>query len=547
MALSVATAVALLDKHHLLREIIQDKTWSRNPARFAGADEAFTSITYDTRQVQAGTLLCCKGHFKTEYLSGCDERGLKAYVSETDFSADCSAVGIIVTDIRKAMSLLSAQFYGRPQDELALIGITGTKGKTTTAYFVQAILNTASDGKAALFSSVDNCLDGHTYTASALTTPESMDAFRMMRQAVDNGMRYLVMEVSSQAYKVDRVYGLNFDVGAFLNISPDHISPIEHPTFEDYLYCKRQITTNSKALVLGADCDHADLIEEDAAAAHVPVTTFALHSEGRSNGAEADTVAWPADRNHTAFHIDVAGADMPSQSRTGTGDPRSIADPQSQGADATDLPDGSDIYKLDMDGDFNYANAAAALTIARIAGANLHYQSISHALENVRISGRMEQFKDSHGHNIAIVDYAHNFASVSALIDFVVERYEAKKPRITLVSGSAGGKAVDRRQEIIEAAQHRVDRIIITTDDPDRERAEDICETMQAAVTDPNVHSSIVVDRQKAVETAIAEARAHDGFDVILIVGKGEEQWLKVDGRHAPYEGDTSIVTRLFS
>ena len=110
-----------------------------------------------------------------------------------------------------------------------MVGITGTKGKTTTAYLTQAMLNGCSGGKCALFSSVDNCLDGHTYVESDLTTPESMDAFRMMREAVDNGMEYLVMEVSSQAYKVDRVFGLTFDVAAFLNISPDHISPIEHP------------------------------------------------------------------------------------------------------------------------------------------------------------------------------------------------------------------------------------------------------------------------------------------------------------------------------
>ncbi|MCO6558443.1 MAG: UDP-N-acetylmuramoyl-L-alanyl-D-glutamate--2,6-diaminopimelate ligase [Bifidobacterium sp.] len=515
MALTLATAVELLERHHLLREIIQGETWSRNPARFAGSEDDFTSITYDTRQVREGSLLCCKGQFKADYLADCDERGLQAYVAKTDFSAKTGAIGIIVDDIRKAMSLLSAAFYGRPQDELTVIGITGTKGKTTTAYFVQAILNAASDGKAALFSSVDNCLDGRTYTASALTTPESMDAFRMMRQAVDNGMRYLVMEVSSQAYKVERVYGLTFDVGAFLNISPDHISPIEHPTFEDYLYCKRQITPNSKALVLGADCDHADLIEEDAAAAGVPVTTFALHtSDAHDSGTKADTVARPADKDRTAFHIEVAGT--------------------------------TDTYRLRMDGDFNYANAAAALTIAQLAGIDLNDRKISHALENVRISGRMEQFKDTHGPNVAIVDYAHNFASVSALINFALERYGANKPRITLVSGSAGGKAVDRRKEIIDAAQHRVDRIIITSDDPDKERAEDICETMQAAVNDPHVHATIIVDRQKAIEAAIAEAQAHDGFDVLLIVGKGEEQWIKVNGKHTPYEGDTHIVTRLF-
>ncbi|WP_275040193.1 Mur ligase family protein, partial [Bifidobacterium tsurumiense] len=97
-----------------------------------------------------------------------------------------------------------------------------------------------------------------------LTTPESLDAFRMMRTAVDNGMRYLVMEVSSQAYKVHRVHGITFDIGAFLNISPDHISDIEHPTFEDYLYSKRRLIANSRTLILGADSTHIDLLTQDA-------------------------------------------------------------------------------------------------------------------------------------------------------------------------------------------------------------------------------------------------------------------------------------------
>ncbi|MDF7664135.1 UDP-N-acetylmuramoyl-L-alanyl-D-glutamate--2,6-diaminopimelate ligase [Bifidobacterium sp. ESL0763] len=523
MALNLSEAVRLLDERHLLREIIQGDLWSRDPSRFDDAEKPFAAITYNSRDVREGTLLCCKGRFKAEYLDGCDAQGLATYVAETPFGEHTAAPGIIVTDIRKAMSLLSAQFYGRPQERLTLIGITGTKGKTTTAYFTQAILNAASDGKAALFSSVANCLDGHTYRDSELTTPESMDALRMMREAADSGMEYLVMEVSSQAYKVDRVYGLTFDVGAFLNISPDHISPIEHPTFEDYLYCKRQIASNSRRLVLGADCEHADLIAEDAKDAGVPVTTFALHTSGRDEGTPADTVAWPADRDRTAFHIAVNGA---SGATGGTG---------------------ADTFRLAMDGDFNYANAAAALTIASLAGADLTDAKVAHAMEGIRIEGRMERFEDSHGENVAIVDFAHNFASVSALIDFAQERYGSRHPRITLVSGSAGGKAVDRRQGIVEAAQHRADRIILTTDDPDRERPEDICQAMLSFVDDPHVEAGIVLDRAKAVETAIAEARAHDGFDVILVVGKGEEQWLKVDGGHAPYEGDTNVVTRMFA
>ena len=206
MTVTLASAAQLLKRHGLLREIIRADRWTLDAHDIEGADTAFSAITYDTRDVREGTLLCCKGRFKAEYLHDTDERGLAAYVADTDFSAETGAPGLIVNDARKAMSLLSAEFYGRPQDELTVVGITGTKGKTTTAYFTQAVLNAHSHGKAALFSSVDNCLDGHTYVESDLTTPESMDAFRMMREAADNGMKYLVMEVSSQAYKVERVF-----------------------------------------------------------------------------------------------------------------------------------------------------------------------------------------------------------------------------------------------------------------------------------------------------------------------------------------------------
>ncbi len=269
MALTLESAARLLDRHGLLREIIRGDVWTLDPHDIKGFDEPFSAITYDTRKVEPGTFLCCKGRFKAEYLQGIDERGLAAYVSENDFSDAAQAPGLIVDDVRKAMALLSAEFYGRPQDQLKVVGITGTKGKTTTAYLAQAMLNGCSGGKCALFSSVDNCLDGHTYVESDLTTPESMDAFRMMREAVDNGMEYLVMEVSSQAYKVDRVFGLTFDVAAFLNISPDHISPIEHPTFEDYLHCRASDRQELPCPRIAVPL-RADLIRQDARHASVP-------------------------------------------------------------------------------------------------------------------------------------------------------------------------------------------------------------------------------------------------------------------------------------
>ena len=515
MTVTLASAAQLLKRHGLLREIIRADRWTLDAHDIEGADTAFSAITYDTRDVREGTLLCCKGRFKAEYLHDIDERGLAAYVADTDFSAETGAPGLIVNDARKAMSLLSAEFYGRPQDELTVVGITGTKGKTTTAYFTQAVLNAHSHGKAALFSSVDNCLDGHTYVESDLTTPESMDAFRMMREAADNGMKYLVMEVSSQAYKVERVYGLTFDVAAFLNISPDHISPIEHPTFEDYLYCKRQIIVNAKSLVLGADSLHADLLREDAEAAGIGVTTFALHDADNA-GTSADVVAWPADPAHASFHI--ADGDQ------------ALGD-----------------YHLSIDGDFNYLNAAAAIAIAHAVGVSLDDADALHAIESVRIAGRMEQFRDPQSNTLAIVDYAHNYASVTALLDFVYERWGEENPRITLVTGSAGNKAYDRRKEIVEAAENRIANFIFTAEDTDTEPIIDICMEMQGYITNKDVVSTVISDRLTAITNAIYDARAHaDRFNILLIIGKGNERWIKDHHKHVPFDGDDHVVERMF-
>ncbi|MFR3302653.1 MAG: UDP-N-acetylmuramoyl-L-alanyl-D-glutamate--2,6-diaminopimelate ligase [Bifidobacterium pullorum] len=516
MPLTLRTAARLLSDHGLLREVIHDDRWMMQVPDDPADDVPFSAITYDTRTVGGGSLLVCKGRFRPEYLDGLDGRGLAAYVADTDYSAATRAPGLIVNDPRKALSLLSAEFYGRPQDELTVIGITGTKGKTTTAYLTQAILNAHSGGRCALFSSVDNCLDGHTYEESDLTTPESLDAFRMMRQAADNGMRYLVMEVSSQAYKVHRVHGLTFDIGAFLNISPDHISPIEHPTFEDYLHCKRQLITNSKTLVVNADCDHMQLLRQDAAHAGIPVVDFSVHG--------------PDDGRKTA-HAITATADG--------------SDPDDFRVIIRDHDAGT--FRLRLPGDCNIANAAAAMAIATAAGMPADSPALR-AVETVTVPGRMEVLADPDTRTWAIVDYAHNFASVAALLDFVDSRYGADRPFITLVTGAAGNKAIDRRREIVEAAQHRIGRFVFTAEDTDTEPYEDICNDMMRHVTDPDVDARIVVDRVTALTEAIRDARSNpERRDMVLVIGKGHERWIKDRNRHMPYEGDDKVVSRLLS
>ena len=363
---------------------------------------------------------------------------------------------------------------------------------------------------------MDNCLDGHTYEESDLTTPESLDAFRMMRQAADNGMRYLVMEVSSQAYKVHRVHGLTFDIGAFLNISPDHISPIEHPTFEDYLHCKRQLITNSKTLVVNADCDHMQLLRQDAAHAGIPVVDFSVHG--------------PDDGCKTA-HAITATADG--------------SDPDDFRVAIRNHDAGT--FRLRLPGDFNIANAAAAMAIATAAGAPADSPAL-HAVETVTVPGRMEVLADPDTRTWAIVDYAHNFASVAALLDFVDSRYGADQPYITLVTGAAGNKAIGRRREIVEAAQHRIGRFVFTAEDTDTEPYEDICNDMLRHVTNPDVDARIVVDRVTALTEAIRDARSNpERWDMVLVIGKGHERWIKDRNRHMPYEGDDKVVSRLLS
>ncbi|MCT6836252.1 MAG: Mur ligase family protein [Bifidobacteriales bacterium] len=469
MALTMTSALDLLGRHHLLREVIQGGDWSLDAPNQDGEPAEFKTLTYDTRQVEQGSLLFCKGNFKPEYLDGCDQAGMAAYVAETDLSERCQAPGIIVSDVRKAMSLLAAAHYGYPQDDLTLVGITGTKGKTTTAYFLQS-------------------------------------------------MRYMVMEVSSQAYKVDRVYGLTFDLGAFLNVSPDHISPIEHPTFEDYLFCKRQLTYNSRKLVLGADCAHADLIRQDAAAAGTPMTTFGMDrtEAGSRPRQDADFLVRLGER-----HEDGPADSYLIGSASG---PMTAINPS-------------------MDGDFNALNACAALAMVQALGLKPDQEALK-AMEEVRIAGRMEHFAS--GNRVAYVDYAHNQASVKALLDFVDEQFGNRNPAVTLVSGSAGDKAIDRRQGIVQAAQNRVDRLIITGDDEGTEGADRICRQMLGYVTNPDLDVSIILDRTQAITTAIQEGAGDGtGLQVILVIGKGEERWIKVGHQQVPYEGDDRIVARL--
>lgn len=542
-SLSAHRLFDILVDNHLLREVIASDYWTLNKDDIPHKE--LTSLTHNSQDATPDTLLFCKGHFQSSYMKDANERGLHFYVSEVSYATETSAYGFIVTDIQKAMALLAAEFYNHPEKTLTMIGITGTKGKTTTTYYLHSILDMVTNHKTALLSSEETFVDGKNWKTADLTTPEALDLYRFLSEAVENKMTHLIMEVSSQAYKTQRVYGIQYAVGVFLNLSPDHISPIEHPTSEDYFYCKRQLIAHSSTAVIDGDCQpYTNLCIQTALLNNTPFylytspgssyhdqfaeNAFSVESENRQSkeyeslSHHAQAVIKGDKNSHNDFEITLKKED--SSLHLGT-------------------------YHLTMEGLFNNQNAVAAITAAIACGVpyqDLENQKALHAPEKVKVPGRMERFTLPDG-TIAYVDYAHNYLSIKSLIDHA--RREFPDSFITVVSGATGKKALDRREGIAHAASEGAQRLISTTDDSDNENPRDISLKMIESVTNPDLETMIIEDRKEAILTAFK--KAHEDHErtgqqhIVFVAGKGYEEWIKIQGKHVPYPSDIRIVKTL--
>ncbi len=541
------TVFALLSSHHLLREVINGKEWTLDPENACLKGVTYSLLSYDSRTVQPHTLLFCKGNFKPEYLPPAIAQGVTGYVSESEIATPTAIPGFIVSNVYHAMALIAQEFYGHPERDLKIIAITGTKGKTTTAYMTHAILAHATGNRCALMCSEADCLDGHTWTPSILTTPESIDMMRMMREAVNNGMRDLVLEVSSQAFKIGRVFGLTFDVGAFLNISPDHISPIEHPTFEDYFFCKRKMIAASRLFVYNATLgDKSRLITENAALLEKPTATFSMdpHIPATFMGSAPQTVNG-------------------KRVSTFTDRPRLRTDGHATAADVNSTPATTlGTFDLSIQGDFNFENALAAVALSVTAGVDPSDHDSLAAVSHVTVPGRMQEFVSTDG-IISYVDYAHNYASLTVLLRFIRRRYP--HCYCTVITGSSGGKAFDRREGMARAAAHLANRFIVTQDDsyfedPHHIAAQiaDPARKLASHDTNPERDPSLgVLDvrvenrRGEAIQMAYDLARhalkSPNGNhqQVILVIGKGDEKWLEIRGRAVPWPSDITVVKAI--
>lgn len=462
-------------------------------------------LEFNSKKVKPGTLFICKGaNFKIEFLIEAIERGAIGYVAEEKFNLATDVPHLFVKDIREAMAPLANIFYNSPHEKLKIVGIGGTKGKTTTTYYVKHILDAylkAQDKLPAGLISTIATYDGLSKEESKNTTPEALDLQRHLANAVEAGLEYVVMEVSSQALKYHRTDGVEFDVGIFLNIDEDHISPIEHPNFQDYLESKTKMFKQSNHLVINQETQEADYIFKQAEAAG-DYYTYSLVSE------QAD---------YFAYEINMVDLESNFKART---------------------PDFEEAYTLSMPGEFNVGNALAAIAATNILGIPKEFGK--KALVSARVPGRMGIFTTKDKKVITISDYAHNRLSFEELATSMQKAY----PDYQMVSifGAPGGKALGRRKELGTVGGEHSDFVYITMDDPDFEDVTGISKEIAKYVKAHNTPFEIIEDREEAIRTAFSRIEEKT---ILLAIGKGHETMMKIKGERVPIISDDALMQEL--
>lgn len=484
----------------LLSQILTDLEYTTKVSPSVIEDTEIADIVYDSRRASFGTMFVClvgavsDGH---NYALSAYDMGCRVFMVQRELELPEDALQVVVSDTRAGLALASAAFYEYPARSLMIIGVTGTKGKTTAASLIADILN-AGGINTAYIGTTGIVINGER-TPTKNTTPESYELHKAFRKMVEHGVSCVVMEVSSQAMYMRRVAGIHFHIGVFTNLSPDHIGGVEHPTFEHYMECKAQMFAQCRYGIFNSDDAHyTDMVR----AARSINTTYGIDGSAAHDVSACDIkILKRGNLLGTSFTC-----------RTVLGEAQ---------------------YELRMPGDFNVYNALAAISVAQRM--QIPAETVRRALEAATVRGRFE-LVEALPNTVTIVDYAHNEVSMRATLE-TIRRYQPK--RLVVLFGSVGGRTKLRRGELGEVAASLSDFCIITSDNPDYEPPEEIIADIEKAVAASSCQYISIVDRREAVRYAIDNAR--DG-DCILFAGKGHEEYQLVEGEYLHYDEREEIM-----
>lgn len=395
---------------------------------------------------------------------------------------------IKVKDTREALALASAAYFSYPTKEIKVIGVTGTKGKTTTTYLIKSILENAGY-KVGLIGTIETII-GDEHIPSKNTTPESYVLQETFRKMADNGIEVCVMEASSQGFLMKRTLGTEFEIGIFTNLEPDHIGPNEHDSFENYMECKSMLFRQCKAGILNADDEHLEGILKG--------HTCEVFTYGMSENAD-----YRASNVKLFEEKGVLGISFSVNGRINTD------------------------VAIDMPGKFSLYNALTAVSVCSYLG--IKEDAIKSALKSAKVKGRIEMVPVSDDFTL-MIDYAHNAMALESLLTTLKE-YESG--RLVCVFGCGGNRAKSRRFEMGEVSGRLADFTIITSDNPRFEEPLDIIADIVTGIEKTDGEYIKIPDRKEAIKYAIENGRKGD---IIVLAGKGHEDYQEIKGVKYPMD-----------
>ncbi len=452
-------------------------------------DTEITGVVYDSRKVVPGCLfLCLKGAQVDGHRFAAQAAEAGAAVILAEHPVDCPAPVVVVPDTRYALAVVSAAWFGHPAEEMKVIGITGTKGKTTSSFMIRSILEAAGH-KTGLIGTIGSVI-GDQVTATANTTPESFEVQRIFREMVDAGCEYCVIEASSIGLKAHRVSGFTFDIGLFTNFSPDHIGGDEHADMEEYRQCKSMLFRQCRTGVINIDDPSWQGIVEGHTC---QLKTYGFSQEAQLRAENDHLISRPG---YLGVEFDVRG----------------------------ELEFSVDV---DIPGKFNAYNALGAIAVCHQLG--IPVEAMKRGLDTVKVKGRVEPVPVP-GDFTLLIDYAHNAVSMESILETLREYHPA---RLICLFGAGGNRPKIRRYEMGEVSGRMADLSVITADNSRFEDVLDILADIKTGLAKTDGKFIEIPDRREAIRWCLENARSGD---IVVLAGKGHEDYQEIKGVKYPFD-----------